>query len=186
MARIFKVLRTVVFILAILSYPLTSHGASSLVNKSPEEVKSAFIFNFIKFIEWPDEKMDIPDSKFCVGVIGRDPISKTLKSYEDLIAKDKVIEIKQYKNLADIGSCHVLYISPDLKNRATEIINHIKGKNILTISHYDGFDLDGGILDFVIKDNKFRFIINYEAAKSEKLKISSKLLNLAIISRKNN
>jgi hypothetical protein len=48
------------------------------------------------------------------------------------------------------------------------------------VAETDGFVAAGGMVNFVPEANKIRFQINDEAAKSARLKISSKLLSLAI------
>ena len=60
-----------------------------------------------------------------------------------------------------------------------EILAALKGRNILTVSDIDDFTKDGGIIRFVTENNKIRFKINMEAAKTANLRLSSKLLSAA-------
>jgi len=55
----------------------------------------------------------------------------------------------------------------------------LKGSPILTIGESDGFLESGGIINFLMEDEKVRFEINNTAAKQARLKIRSKLLRLA-------
>jgi hypothetical protein len=52
---------------------------------------------------------------------------------------------------------------------------------ILTIGDAPGFARRGGIINFMLEDNKVRFEVNVEAAKHAVLNISSRLLALAKI-----
>ena len=177
-----KGLKILIFVLLLSLSQLILHIVESSALQDQDQVKSALIYNFIKFIDWPKNRMQSADDTFCMGIIGRDPMVNTLKMLENKIVKGRKIIFKQYHSSSEVSYCHVIYISPSLKEHFVEIHKQLKGKGILTISHYKGFDKDGGIIDFYIKDNKFKFIINNDNAISENLKISSKLLNLAIVS----
>jgi hypothetical protein len=55
----------------------------------------------------------------------------------------------------------------------------VRGASILTIGETSQFSQLGGMIKFVIQDNKVRFEINAAAAGQTPLKISSKLLALS-------
>jgi hypothetical protein len=60
-----------------------------------------------------------------------------------------------------------------------EILGSLQGFSVLTVSDIDGFAEEGGVIQFVIEEDRVRFVINLEAASRAKLKINSKLLALA-------
>lgn len=45
-----------------------------------------------------------------------------------------------------------------------------------------GFIESGGIINFIVRSNKLRFVINVDAADASGLDLSSRLLRLAILS----
>ena len=51
---------------------------------------------------------------------------------------------------------------------------------MLTVGEWPQFTENGGMINFVLENNKIRFQINDQAARGAGLKISSKLLNLAV------
>ncbi len=57
----------------------------------------------------------------------------------------------------------------------------LKGLPILTIGDSPNFARRGGIINFILVDDKVRFEINVEAAKQANINISSRLLSLAKI-----
>jgi hypothetical protein len=71
-------------------------------------------------------------------------------------------------------------VSPSEKNRLPKILEAVIGTSVLTVSETDHFTEAGGMINFVIKNDEIRFQINDEAAKKAGLKISSKLLSLAV------
>jgi hypothetical protein len=46
---------------------------------SEYQVKAAFLFNFTKFVEWPDGSFDAPQAPIVVGIIGDDPFGNDLE-----------------------------------------------------------------------------------------------------------
>jgi hypothetical protein len=158
----------------------------SQVNASPlatdTEVKAAFLYQFPKFIEWPDSAFTDSNSPFLIGVLGDDPFGSTL----DKMVKGKTINgrkiiVKRSNSVDNLQNCQIVFISSSEKNRLSRIIDGFKGSNALTVSDINGFAKKGGVIGFVYRDNKIAIQINVEAAKRSKLKISSNLLRLAEI-----
>jgi hypothetical protein len=81
----------------------------------------------------------------------------------------------------EIKTCHVLFISRSEAERLEKILASLKGRNILTVSDIDDFAVHGGMIRFLIENNKIRLRVNLEAARSANLVISSKLLRPAEI-----
>ena len=51
------------------------------------EVKAAFMYNFLKFVDWPEEKTAKTGSQIIIGIIGQDPFGGAAD-----ILKDKKVE----------------------------------------------------------------------------------------------
>jgi len=82
--------------------------------------------------------------------------------------------------VTEAGHCQILFVSSSEKKNFPEIIRHLQGMPVLTVAETDGFLEAGGMINFVEQDGKIRFQISDTAAKAAHLKISSKLLSLAI------
>jgi len=74
--------------------------------------------------------------------------------------------------------CHILFISKSEDKRISAILQSIN-TGILTVSDIGLFIEHGGIIGFIIVDNKVKFEINLKASEKAGIKISSKLLKLA-------
>lgn len=147
------------------------------------EVKAAFIYNFIKFIEWPDELPKNRPVPINLYVLGYDPFGKALGSLQGKQIRGRTINIKRAGSPKGLINCHILFISSSEKQHIPEILRSIKGLNTLTISDTAGFAKKGIIVNFYTEGEKVRFEINLDAAKRANLTISSKLLGLAKIVR---
>ena len=161
------------------------------------QIKAAFLYNFIKFVDWPKEKMADSNEPIIIGIIGKDPFGDAFEPIKDKPVKDRKVVIKRFKGFKElkksddknkselnrqiqvIRTCHMLYICSSEKKRLTEIINFVKNYPVLTVGDIKDFLEAGGIINFLIEQKRVRFEINVAAAKRARLKIRSQLLRLA-------
>ena len=71
-------------------------------------------------------------------------------------------------------TCHSVRIQ-----NADWIVRALSGLPVLTVGEIDGFLESGGIINFIMEDEKVRFEINNTSARESELEIRSKLLRLA-------
>lgn len=142
-------------------------------------MKAVFLFNFTKFVEWPPEAFATPQSPIIIGVLGADPFGAAL---DQAVAGETVngrpIELKRFKTLGDLASCHILFISASHTERVPEILRRLRRSGTLTVADMDGFASRGGAIQF-LSNGRVRFAISQEAAERAGLKVSSRLLSLA-------
>ena len=147
---------------------------------SEYQVKAAFLFNFTKFVEWPDGSFDAPQAPIVVGIIGDDPFGDDL---ERMIAGQKVqgrsLMIRRERWGDDLRRCQVLFVSASEHEHRSRILGSVQSAGVLTVSDMEGFAEAGGVIEFVIEQNRVRFIVNLDAATQGRLRVSAKLLALA-------
>lgn len=143
------------------------------------QVKAAFLYQFVNFVEWPPHALR--NHTIIIGVLGDSPIAEALTAIEGEEAKGRTVTVKRFKELDDLEFVHILFISPDATGRLKEIRKRLAGSSTLEVSEVAGFARNGGMINFITVGNKIRFEINVEAAEQARLKISSQLLKLAKI-----
>ena len=144
-------------------------------------VKGAFLYNFAKFVSWPEEAFRDDQMHITLCILGKDPFGGALASVKGKSVKDRKVVIKHCATLDELGKCHILFISRSEEQNLSEILAKVKNWNTLTVSDMEGFAQSGGVNNFVTVEKKIRFEINLDAAERTGLKISSKLLRLAKI-----
>lgn len=147
---------------------------------SEYEVKAAFLFNFAKFVEWPTGTFSSANAPFRICVLGKDPFGNTL----DRIVADKTldehrIEIDRSITLADANNCQILFLASSEARRMAQIVQQLKGGGVLTVADTSGFAQMGGIINFVLDEDRVRFEINLRAAEAAHLKLSARLVTVA-------
>ncbi|MFA5506969.1 MAG: YfiR family protein [Vulcanimicrobiota bacterium] len=136
------------------------------------QLKAAFIYNFIKFVEWPST----PDT-IKVGILGTDPFAGELNKLESKKVGNRSIQVTQLKSLADARHCQVVFTSDAAQ--AKKLVAELAGEPVLTVSDAAGFSEQGGCITLMSSRNRIRFAINTKTLKDSRLKASSKLLGLA-------
>jgi hypothetical protein len=148
-------------------------------------IKAGFIFNFAKFVEWPSNAFAQPDSPIVIGILGTDPFGSII----DKIVQDKKIGMRGFvvkrlkwgTDLKELKECKILFVGASEKAHMDELVQIVKGLPILTVGETPGFAERGGVIRFVLEDNRIRFEVNVVAAQQADLTISSRLLTLARI-----
>jgi hypothetical protein len=146
------------------------------------QIKAAFLFNFAKFVEWPPTAFAEATSPMVLGILGENPFGDDLER----IIRGKTVNNRplvvrtDFHSPGEATNCHILFISTSEKQRLPEILKGLRGASVLTVGETDRFTETGGMINFVVEGSKIRFQINDAAAKGAGLKISSKLLSLAL------
>jgi len=165
-------------IFALVGGPLSARIQARASNEY--QVKAAFLYNFVKFVDWPAEAFSDASSPLVIGIIGEDPFGGALdQAINGKSIGGRPLVVRRLKWGQDLHSCHILYISPSERKRVPQIIQSLKGASVLTVGDMEQFNQQGGIINFILEANRVRFEINSRAADQARLRISSKLLALA-------
>jgi hypothetical protein len=142
------------------------------------QMKAVFLYNFAKFIDWPEESLRDKDT-FNVCILGDSPFENNFKNLQGKAVRGKELDIKYCRTLQEITNCDLLFICSSEKKNLPRILRSLNEKNILTIGDTKDFAEGGVMINFYIEDDKVRFEVNLDAVKRSKLQISTKLLKIA-------
>jgi hypothetical protein len=135
-------------------------------------VKAAYLAKFPFYVEWPPTAFAAPGSPLSLCIVGDDPFGSAI---DEAVAGQQVqgrtINVRRMKTIARDAGCHIAYVGADPRTEA------LRGGTVLVVT--DGPN-GGGIINFVLRDNKVRFTVDDEAAFQNGLSISSKLLSVAL------
>jgi uncharacterized protein DUF4154 len=149
---------------------------------SASALKAAFLYNFVKFIEWPADAVP-PSAPLTLCVVGDRLVADAL---EDVVRGRAVgghdLTVRRPR-LEDntIHSCQVLYVSGLDERQSIELIDRLSGSPLLTVSDGERFAQLGGVAHFFVDAGKMRFAVNLQSAQRARLAVSSKLLGLAVV-----
>ena len=161
--------------------------AQDLDNAKVRKVKAAYLYNFAKFVEWPDNTFKKDKTPFVIGVLGDDLFSLVLDdTVRSRTIAGRSVKIRRFRwtdeeDRAEIIGCQILYIGTSEQDRLHEILDTLRQRHVLLVSDIPEFARDGGMIGYVLDQGRIVFEVNRESLKKGELKASSKLLQLARI-----
>ena len=190
----------IVWFLGLMPAALVGPALAHDAHHQEQQLKAAFVYNFIKFVEWPNERTADNDRPITIGIVGsqdscgafapvkhkkiknRDISIQYIAGYEQLTKPSDSNDQQWQQKIAALKTCDVLLLlkcSDARRGDSTEIIKALRDSWVLTVGETTGFLESGGMINFLMEGRKVRFEINYVAAKQAKLQIRSQLLRLA-------
>ena len=163
----------------LLLIPLLSRSTTAQAPKpSQEDVQAAYLYNFAKFVRWPvgDTR---PTLDICVA--GQ-------KLYVDTLTRVVAGEHIDTRSLAvravlrteDAARCDILFIDASAKDRMDSLLAATATRPTLTVSDIPGFLDRGGMIQFLVQDNRVRFSVNLRPVARSSISLSSELLKVAV------
>jgi hypothetical protein len=152
-----------------------------------KQVKAAYLYNFAKFVRWPDDAFEDEEAPVVIGVLGNDPFGRVL---DDTVKGKKVgerlIQIRRFdwnveEDRSRLLDCHVLYISASEQDRVDDIHEAVDDHPMLLVGDAKDFAANGGMIGLTLEKGRIVFQINRVAVARAGLKISARLLKLAKI-----
>jgi len=141
-------------------------------------IKAAFIYNFVKFIEWPGDKAIAKQSSIDICVVGGGPMGSTAPIFKQASTSKLALNLMEEESAKSASThCHVVFLSADADSGA---LAELKGKPILTVSDKEGFAESGGMVGFVLADSKIRFEVNMQAVQASQMRVDAQLLEIAL------
>lgn len=151
------------------------------------QVKAVFLYNFIKFVEWPGAQALAQTHAANICVIGEDPFGPALNVFKQASTAQLALNVTRNISDAAIPRCHILFISKSEEGRVSQILSAVRGYPVLTVSEISGFADAGGIVEManteksigLFSKNKINLRINVKLATAAGMRIDAQLLEIA-------
>jgi hypothetical protein len=158
---------------------MTSGSAFSQEDRPIHEVYSMMVFNFTRYVQWPDHDKA---GDFVIGVIGNGDMFNTLNSWYGGKAKGtKTYVVKKFNSAAEVTDCHIVFIDKSKSSEFETVKAKVSGKGTLVITDKNGLGEKGSCINFKTVNDKLRFELNQQAIEASNLKVSGALSSMAIL-----
>src|ERR1700722_401055 len=102
------------------------------------QIKAAFIFNFVKFVEWPPQAFAKETSPIVIGVLGVNVFGDNLEqALRNKSIHHRPLQYQEFHSVAEVTNCQVLFIGVSEKKRYAKILGALRGMSVLTVSESD-------------------------------------------------
>lgn len=140
--------------------------------------KALFIFNFAKYIEWPNQKSQ---TKFIIGVYGNDDIVTELNKLANARKiNNKTIVVKNVKSPSEAPNANIFYISNSKSGNINEVIAFFTNKPTLIVSDKANLCQKGAGINYIMANGKMKYEVCKRNIVSHSLNIDQKLVSLGI------
>lgn len=148
------------------------------------ELKAIYLYNFLKFVQWPENTCKIHDGRTrLISVLGDSPFNKILKAMQEKLKEsDKDFQLifhGPYRKDMEFTCCCLMFITASEQTNLPAILKKLAGKPILTVSDLESLYDQGIMITMVTYENRIRWVINRQPVNKSGLKLSSKLLDIA-------
>jgi hypothetical protein len=162
-------------------FPATPAAAAAETQLSREyPLKAAFLYNFVKFVDWAPERFSASNSPIVVAVLGKNPFGRELETLvKGRAVGGREIVVKNLTSTNDLAMAHVAFVSAGQELSFGSALEPSPEKGILTIGETPQATNLGAMITFVMEGDKVRFEIDTASADLAGIKISAQLLKLA-------
>jgi hypothetical protein len=146
------------------------------------QVKAAYLVKFGSYVEWPPLVFEQRDSPFVIGVLASDAVAEEVEHAAAAATVDgRPVQVRRLDRV-DAGtaaSTHLLFIDRSRNGQLADTLALVRGRPLLTVLESEQALALGGMINFVIVENKVRFDIALAPAEASQLRISARLLSVA-------
>lgn len=151
------------------------------------KIKIAFIYNFLKFVDWPGDNAPKKTNTATVCILGDRAFSNYFRDLQNTHKQDLTITITDSIPGNNVSACHVLFVGKDDEDNASSFLASARHRPVLTISEAKDFADMGGIIEIVkvgknvglFSKDRINLRINLKAAEASNLNIDARLLQIA-------
>jgi hypothetical protein len=165
-------------LLAAVAFLAGSVTAARAEKPSRDDVQAAYLYNFGKFVRWPESRGLGP---MLVCVAGQDPLGQTIgKLVDGEEINGRPVQERNLDRPEGVGACSILFVGATAHGQEAGFLAAAEGKPILTVSDSPDFLAHGGMIQFVQVEDHVRFSVNLDACSRHSVALSSELLKVAV------
>lgn len=177
------------FIILLIACPAKTvepaHARNKVGTTTENELKAIYLYNFLKFIKWPENSCQLDDGRtHLISVLGDSPFEDVLMALQEKLketdTKLKLIFYGPYRKDMVFNCCCLMFIADSERDNLPGILEHIDGRPILTVTDMPASIDQGVMITLVSQNNKIRWLINRQPVNDSGLKLSAKLLDIAV------
>jgi len=144
------------------------------------QIKAAFLYKFIDYVEWPQASKPWPQAALVIGVTGSNSLADELAAIvAQRSAPNRQIVVRRLQGAQNTEGLHVLFVGKGAGASAEDLLRTASARPILTVTETEAAFALGGVINFVVEADKVRFDVALQRAERSNIKISSRLLSVA-------
>jgi hypothetical protein len=173
--------------LVVLATLLLGVRAEAQSPMDESQVKAMFVYNFLKFVEWPADPSFGARDPFVVVIIGEGATADAAERFlESRAVGDRPLHVRRVRWDQSLAGVRAAFIVERDRKKLRHVLGAAAAAGVLTIGEGEAFATSGGVIGLLVLDRKVRFDVDTTAAQAARLRVSSKLLALTRTVRSSN
>jgi hypothetical protein len=145
-------------IVSLLCFVAGPTRAPAQTRADESDLKAAFVYNFAKFVRWPQGALAAGEDRLYVCVGDLDPFAEVLeRRIQGLTAQSRTIEIQRWDVAREVESCNIVVFDATTAGELAQRREEFEDRHILTIAELEDFAAKGGIINFFRAGTNIRF-----------------------------
>jgi hypothetical protein len=146
---------------------------------SVESVKAAFLYRFLEYVEWPGGAR--AEGPLTIAVLGDEGLGAELhRNVRGRTVQGREVRVRTVSSAQEGLDAHLLFVSGQSRKKLAGFTSAHAHDPVLIVTEGDGALERGSVINFVVVEGNVRFEISMPAAEQRGLKLSSRLLNVAL------
>jgi hypothetical protein len=164
----------VVLLLTTLALP-----ARAQLQATEAELKAAFLYRFLSFVEWPPSSFASPKAPIVVGFVSAPEVAaEFLAAVQGRTVQGRPVEARTLGAGDTPAGVHALFVGDAARERIAALARGA-GEGALIVTESEGALERGATINLGEAEGRLRFSVSIEAAERAGLRLNSRLLALA-------
>lgn len=161
--------------------PGRAHAAAEPDAQSLEQsVKAAYLFQFLGYVDWPPAAFPAATTPYVIGVAGADGIADELAELtRGRLVNHRPVTVKTLRYGEPLTGVHMVFIGQRDPHAAQWLQRAAQGAVLTVTEDEDGLQ-PGSVINLRTVQGHIRFDVSLGAADRRALKLSSRLLAVAL------
>jgi hypothetical protein len=166
-------------IAVVILLAATGRPALAQLQASEAELKAAFVYRFLSFVEWPPARFASPKAPLVVAFVGALQVAAEFRSaVQGRAVQNRPIEVRTIGPGETPAGVHAVFVGDAARDRIAALSGP-PGEGPLIVSDSDGALDRGATINLLEADDRLRFSVSVDAAERAGLRLNSRLLALA-------
>ena len=168
-------------LLVLVAWSAPPGDRAEAPRSSEQQVKAAFLYKFLSYVEWPAGALRGESSPIVVGVLGADDVAGDLRAIvERRGVGQHPVEVRQVGEGDALDGVNALFIGAGAAEALPRLARAAQQHSVLLVTDFANALARGSVINLVVVDDRVRFEVSLEAAERSELKLSSRMLGVAL------
>lgn len=171
------------WLLGLLLWTRNAWPGDGAAADTETKIKASYVYKFATYVDWPPTDSAVPSgggTPFIIGIVDADNLADELKRLSVAYPmKNRQVQVRQLPAGAALTGLQLLYIGQHSTRNARSLFESVAAQPVLTVTEAAGMLAAGSVINLLLVDDRVRFEVSLPHAEARRLKISSRLLDVA-------